>query len=119
MAETPKTVPLTVELDREALRRIGHDLSEAFDSLATQFKAGAKRMQQAQEVGALFQLHREARDLDGATDMRTDERRARQREINDRLDAAIRGYDPTYLASLATFGEWLSDSAGAEWRSRT
>lgn len=122
MAEAPKTtIPLRVELDQEAMRKIGRDLAAAFDTLAVQFKAGAKRMQQAQEVGALFQLYRERRYLDAftGTGLGTNERHARQAEIGTRLTEAIKGYDETYLAALATFGGWLADAAGKEWRSRT
>jgi hypothetical protein len=113
--------PLRVQVDQEALRKIGRDLTAAFDTLATQFKAGAKRLEQAREVGALFQLYRECRDLDASTGtgLGTDEQHARQDEIRIQLAEAIKGYDLAYLANLATFGGWLADAAGKEWRSRT
>lgn len=119
---TDKTrAPLSVQLDQEAIRKIGSDLAAAFDTLNEQFKAGAKRMKQAREAAALFQLYRENRDLDAytGTGLATEERRARQAEITSLLADAIKGYDVSYLASLATFGGWLADAAGEEWRGRT
>lgn len=121
MAETPRTVPLRVQVDQEAMRKLGSELTAALDAFTAQLRATAKRNEEAREVAALFRLYREARDLDAftGTGLSNDERAARQVEVRAMLNAAIEGYDMAYLASLATFGGWLSDAAGKEWRSRT
>jgi hypothetical protein len=89
--------PLHTQLDQEALRKWGRDLAAAFDTLAGQMRAGAKRMEQAREVGALFDLYRS--------------------EAEDRLpriQAALEGYDPAYLVELASFGAFLAQVAQRE-----
>lgn len=109
MAETPKTIPLHVQLDRDALKKLGRDLATAFSQLAADVQADAKRREETLEVGALFALYRELR---GKADpvVAQGER--------DRLLAAIEGYDTRLLADLAAFGGWLADAAGKEWRRR-
>jgi hypothetical protein len=118
---TSDSKPLRVQVDQEALRKITRNLVAAFETLAVEFRAGAERMEQAREVAALFQLYRENRDLDSftRTGLSTEERHTRQEEIRATLDTAVKGYDVAYLASLATFGGWLADAAGKEWRGRT
>lgn len=89
---------LHAQLDAAALRKIGRDLVAAFDTLAGQMKAGAKRMEEAREVGALFDLYRD----DSAED----------RLI--RIQAALEGYDAAYLAELSKFGGYLASTAARE-----
>lgn len=116
----PTEVPLRVVVDQERLKKIGDDLVAAFKRLGDQAVAARKEQQEAREVAALFELYRELRSLDGyREDMRDADHHARQDEIRQRLYAAIQGYGDHFLSDLATFGGWLADAAGKEWRKRT
>jgi hypothetical protein len=106
---------LRVQVDQEAVRKIGRDLAAAFDTLTTQLKEGARRMEQAREVGALFELYRGARHSEGIP---LAEGLASEREALGRLRAAIAEYDAGFLADLITFGEFLRRECQPVWDQR-
>lgn len=115
MADTPKTVPLHVQVNQDELKRLGRGLSAALNQLAEEFRVRQARREEALEVAALFGLHRQVRQLDGVSGEAAD---VRQAELRAQMTAAINGYDVVYLAELATFGDWLHETAQRAWRAR-
>lgn len=114
MAET-----LHQQTAAERLEKIGRDLTDAFNKLAAEARTNQQRLRESREVAAMFELYRQLRDLDGYQEgVSTETRLARQDEIRARLGAAIEGYDVSLLSDMATFGGWLADAAGKEWRKR-
>lgn len=114
MAETPETT-VKPQMDREELVRVGRELGQAFDGLATLFKASAKRTQEKQEAGALFELYRQRRQADAPGSPNRDKRE----EMDARLAAALEGYPTDLLSDLIVFGQWLSESGQPIWQART
>jgi hypothetical protein len=101
------------------IKEITDGLITALGAVGAQFKAAQERASEAREAAALFALYQELRRLDAPREgMSTTERQERQEEIRAQLSTAVAGYDVRYLAELATFGGWLADVAGKEWRKR-
>lgn len=120
MTDPEKSSTAKAAWDAEAARKLGAELAKALEVAGSGLKVWADDSRKSSEAAALFALYRQLRRLDGrSSDLSTEERHARQAELRARMDAAIKGYDVTYLAELATFGGWLDDAAGKEWRSRT
>ena len=111
--------PIRVIVDQERMKKLGDDLVSAFNKLAEQARTARQQQLEAREVAALFELYRELRWLDSEHEgMRAEQRHARQDEIRKQLYAAMEGYDVRLLSDMATFGGWLADAAGKEWRKR-
>lgn len=106
MAETPKDVPLRVQMDQESIRRAVAEVSSAVEGLVASWNTAMEARREAMEVAALFQLYRQYRYRpDGAPP---------RAETLAQLMAAVHGYRPEYLMDLAAFGGWLADAAGKE-----